>query len=79
LLQIWTGPDSGVFGHKRKGQRDHFRFVQEFFSCLIDDAGTVRPVLEKPLIAFYPDVESTAEETGRLGVLFFKAGGFVNY
>jgi hypothetical protein len=79
LFQIEMSPDSGVLGHEQESQCDHFRFIQELFSCLIDDAGTVRLVLEKSFVTFYPDAESTTEKPGGLRVLAFKAGGFLNH
>jgi hypothetical protein len=79
LFQVRTCPDSGIFGHKQESQRDHLGFIQEFFSCLIDDAGTVGPVLEKPFITLHPDAESTVKKPGGLRVLAFKASGFLNH
>jgi hypothetical protein len=77
LFQVRTCLDSGVLSYEQEGQRDHFRFVQEFLSCLIDNAGTIGPVLEKPFVTFHPDTESTAEQPGGLRVLAFKAGGLL--
>jgi hypothetical protein len=79
LFQIGMGPDSGVLGHERESRRNHFELIQEFFSCLIDDTGTIGPVLEKPFVAFYSNVESTAKKTGGLRVFAFKTGGFLDH
>jgi hypothetical protein len=79
LFQVWTSPDSSILGYEQEGQRDYLEFIQEFFSCLIDNAGTIRSVLEKPLVAFHPDAESTMEKPGRLRVLAFKADRFFDY
>jgi hypothetical protein len=41
--------------------------------------GTVRPVLEKPFVTFYPDAESTMEKPGKLRVFAFEANGFLDH
>jgi hypothetical protein len=79
LFQIRTSPDSSILSHKQEGQCNHFGFVQEFFSCLIDDVGIIRPVLETSFIAFHPDMESTVKELGGFKVFAFKTGGFFDH
>jgi hypothetical protein len=79
LFQVGTGLDSSVFSHGQKSRHDYLRFIQELFSCLIDDAGTIRPVLQKSFVTFYPDAKSTTKKPGGLRVLVFKAGGFLHY
>jgi hypothetical protein len=79
LFQIEVRPDSSIFSYEQEGRRNHLEFVQKFFSYLINDAGTIGPVLEKSFIIFYLDAKSTVEELGRLKVLIFKTGGFLNY
>jgi hypothetical protein len=64
-------PDSSIFDYEQECQYDHLRFIQEFFSILVDNTGIIRPVLVELFVAFDPDAESTLKKLGRLRVLSF--------
>jgi hypothetical protein len=64
-------PDSGIFGYEQECQCDHLRFIQKFFSILVDNTDIVRSVLVELFVAFDPDAESTLKKLGRFRVLFF--------